>query len=61
MEERSPPLADLLRWMKSRNGRVLREAGTGVQRVFFFRAFRSSESRFERFESDPLILYFSCR
>lgn len=36
MEERSPPLpADLLRWMKSRNGRVLREAGTGVQRVFF--------------------------
>lgn len=36
MEERSPPLpADLLRWMKSRNGRVLREAGTGVHRVFF--------------------------
>lgn len=40
MEERSPPLpADLLRWMKSRNGRVLREAGTGVQRVFFFERF----------------------
>ena len=28
--------ADLLRRMKSRNGRVLREAGTGVQRVFSF-------------------------
>lgn len=28
---------------------------------FFSPTFRSSESRFERFESDPLILYFSCR
>lgn len=61
MEERSPPLRGFITVDEVPKRPSFTRSRDRCTTRFFFRAFRSSESRFERFESDPLILYFSCR